>query len=723
MRRSLALIVLLAAAGAALLWLALHGRPADPGRAAGPAPAALEPPARERSPAELADTAADSAAAGREAAAAAAQPARSDAPPAAGPPQFVVRTVDARGRALPGVSILCAPADGDLPDPERTAPEETARRPWVWRPTEADGRLAVRGLPPGPVRVEASKDGYQVARAGPLDPASLQAGELHLTLLDAEAEGWMEIVVLQPDGRPCANAEVEVSWECDTSSTTEQTSADAAGRLRALVREACPVAVRAIDPEGRFGAAEERGLSRMQREVVLRLSAPFPVRLRVLDAHDRPIASFEAVVTDPIDEDRRLGGAAPAPDDVGTADLGLPHAPCVVLVSSEGYERARLGPFTPPAVPAELVARLQTLPGLRGRVVAAGKPVEGATVGVHAAYDDAECALVDGLPARSERSPRLQRTSAADGSFAFTLRTETRIYVRAEASGFAPAELGPFDYDPRAGLDGLELRLSAGGAIEGVLVPLPGDSAQGRLVAASRGDGRPRVARTDTAGRYRLERLTPGRWLVRVCGYDVDSNASTVSIRGRRSASQGQELPWSVEVAEGATARWDIDLTALPRLEGRIDFGGPRPGTWHATLRREPDDDEQSDAELDAQGRFRLLAQAPGEHALLLWASIPDQAGAPASLSLRAQVRLGNGPTPWAADLRPGRLEISGPRAGSPDVGITFRAASGLEGVLERPSARVLPAAPAGTWTASDGSRELARVELAPGGSAVLQIP
>ncbi len=637
-----------------------------------------------------------------------------------------VRALDAGGQPLSAVVI----AYGSMPavDPSEAGSPQAATVPAPgsrYVRTEADGVALLRDAPEGLLKFIASKDGYEPVVIAPLDAAALPESSLEIVLHDASGEGWIEILVLQPDGKPCAQAQIQVEYSCEQVSSSISKFADSTGRLRARIEHDCPVAVRANDRAGRFGAAERLGLSRLQREVVLQLTRPRQLLLSVFDGRGTALPRFDARVVAPDNPHRLVGSSVEdVSSQAGAVILNVPDLACVVVVESEGYARAELGPYPVGGVPPELEVRLAALAGISGRVLSGGRPVAGAQVGVHPAYGPDRHATVDDLPVRSQRGPSAHATTDADGVFALTLRESGRVYVRALAEGLAPAEVGPIDYDPARGYAGLEIRMDAGGAIEGLLIDVPAASLQGRYIAASRGDGWPRVARTDAQGRYRLERLTPGRWLVRAVGHDLEhSHTRSSSFRGSdpREPREAPELPWDVEVHAGLTTPFDLDLTARPRVEGELAARTPLPGKWTAELRSMDGSELRARCDIDAAGRFTLLGRAPGAHTLQISAELPGENGRVARLRYMAvDVQLPAGALRWRQAVEFGRLTLRGARIQgataqlfAPDGAVALIA---CDGPLE------LPAAPAGKWTLQGGqaSGSAARCELAPGGAAVL---
>src|SRR4029079_14241954 len=93
-------------------------------------------------------------------------------------------------------------------------------------------------------------------------------------------------------------------------------------------------------------------------------------------------------------------------------------------------------------------------------------------------------------------------------------KTPRAFAVLCEAEGWSLAELSPLDVDPATGVDGLKIDLVRGGTIEGKVLVAPGRAPAGVGVGIHRHDGKPRTQRIGPDGTFRLDHLTPGKYLV-----------------------------------------------------------------------------------------------------------------------------------------------------------------------------------------------------------------
>lgn len=320
--------------------------------------------------------------------------------------------------------------------------------------------------------------------------------------------------------------------------------------------------------------------------------------------------------------------------------------------------------------------------------------------------------LVSGLPSRLAVDERARATSDAQGAFELTLRAPGRVVLRAEAPGYAAFETAAFEYDPGVGAAGLALALTEGGAIEGRVVASNG-LRETHVVLASRGDGRVRTVRTGVDGRYRIERLTPGPWMLRVVADEVLDGASSSS-SGPGSAFR--EIPADCVVTEGETTIHDIFLRdGRPgvTLEGRLRVAGGDASAWSAELVPLEDAGRrrglESSARLAPDGSFALEASAPGRHALLLVRGDDGDS----ALRVLVELDLAAGETAYDLELAMG-VVVVGAGADREAERLLWRGPGGATGYAELPEAGTTLRFPAGT---------VERVRLDPSLAAVAADP
>ncbi len=322
-------------------------------------------------------------------------------------------------------------------------------------------------------------------------------------------------------------------------------------------------------------APAERAPIRIATSVAPPAAGRATVLVRVRDDLG-PVGRFAVRVADPA-RAARLDDLAELQQDRpdGTAELVVDHPSFVVQAHAELHVPLALGPFERVEGESVLDVVLERLPGIRGKVIHGGRPMEGALVTLHEAIKSGRRGWSDGLLVRSTPGETARSRSHVDGCFAITLQRKGRFWIRARLAGLAPAELGPFDLDPAEGKDGLVLELTRGGTIEGsVLLPV-GGSLEGELIAAAfdprtlqphgeklapfqvvatRGDGFPCIAQPDERGRFRLDQLTPGSW----CVVRLPAGAPPGV---HFDDGPGETPTWSnCDVSDGAVTRFDLDL-------------------------------------------------------------------------------------------------------------------------------------------------------------------
>lgn len=556
------------------------------------------------------------------------------------------RVLDPRGVGLEGASVVAI-------DAQDARPELDVSGPWnriVETKTDAQGRFLLRGVPVGELRVTAGKEGFYWSTSEPIDlGAREEHRDLELTLAPVPNERWIVLRVIDPGGQPVPNARIDWSYRSSQQSGSSNGEADERGEYRLAVLAMGPHAFTAHDPQERYRPASVENVAPGTRGLVLQLGERRELVLTARDREGELVKSYQARIysagSDRAELDEELGGKD------GRATLSLPGEAFMVSVGAEGFDLLEQGPFQPESAPEALEVVLVRLPGIRGIVRRAGKPLRGARVGLHEAAGESRL-VVNGFLSRSRINAAASGSTDSDGRFTLTLRQAGRFYLRADSEGLAPAEIGPLDLDPAIGAQELELALGAGGAIEGRVLMPPGESPANVIVGISRADGKAVTARSDSAGRFRFERLTPGEWFVTRSREEISPNRTSSSWGGEAP----EKLPFNCAVREGKVTRFDLDLTALRKLtiEGRLQLGGKPAAGWRVLLQGQ-DMQEVSEREpLDSGGRFAITTDSPGEY----WMRFlpPGEPGGP---TLATQVVLESERDTWERDVPVGSISGS----------------------------------------------------------------
>ena len=534
--------------------------------------------------------------------------------------------VDEQGRPVPEARVIATGvALGGAPEAVRLRGPVTG----LGLPetiTDRAGRYALSGVPIGDARVWAQAGARPWAFSEPVPVSAGVESPVGDLVLAAPGPGErIAGTVVDPGGGPVPGATVSYGCFADRENRSGRVTADREGRFELVALGAKPHFVLAQDPEGRFRPTYEARVRRGREDVRLVLGLRLWTTVTALDdATGEPIPEPSAYAHDQKDLSWQVDVQPPEVERLGPGVLRLyrPQASFVLQVGAEGYESQRLGPYEPLSAPAELTVRLRTSPKVRGRVLADGQPVAGARVQLCMWWAGADFALARGdFQLRLFPVGNSHVETDEEGRFEHIVRRDSpMIAVIAKADGWALGETDFLELDADGGLDGVEVHLVRGGAIEGEVLAPPEREPRGQLVAISRGDGEVLRARTDENGFYRFEGLTPGGWQV----HHREEKAE-VALRVLQGAGP---IEWDCQVFDGRTTRHDIDARrGTVEVAGRLTIDGVGAAGWSATL--SPLEQGHSGTSpvpvlLDAGGGFRLQAP-PGSWELAI--ELPRGAG------------------------------------------------------------------------------------------------
>ncbi|MFG0318905.1 MAG: hypothetical protein ACF8XB_16655, partial [Planctomycetota bacterium JB042] len=561
------------------------------------------------------------------------------------------------GRPAEGAEVVVAGLVTDRKDPEelrRHGPEVDRHAPRAV--AGADGAFRIPGVAEGEVRVWAVAEGMAYAASGPTRvSAGRESAGLRLELTPLRASDRIAGVVLDPDGAPVAAAPISWFFLSGHVGTGGAASADAEGRFEIRVEHRAPHDLE-VGGGDRWATIVVPQVEPGTTDLVLRFEEPRSMEVALVDPDGRPIERFSVAASyDGSGHGSTLASVPAAEHEGGVATFTRPTYPFDLAVDAPGYERSLSGPHDPALLPPRLTLTVAPLAAIRGVVRGPDGPIAGARVGLFSRHGSSGTVTTFGLRTLTESSPEATAESGPDGAFVVHLRGRSEVVVRAEKDGFAPGEIGPLPLDGAIGAEGLEVRLGEGGAIEGrVLVP-PGVEPAGVILALNRGDGHPSTRRVGPDGRYRFDGLAPGPWQVLPVDEEILPRSRTVSFSSRPSPP----IEWSVEVVEGATVRYDLDLRSglEARLEGVVLLGG-RPAAGAAASLADfesfvVEGEVVDSTSVDGAGRFRLRAPKPGRYRLEVRTD-----GAP--LVLVEDLELKAGAAAWSVDVPVGSIRGSG---------------------------------------------------------------
>jgi RNA polymerase sigma-70 factor (ECF subfamily) len=572
------------------------------------------------------------------------------------------RVLDVAGAPVPGAWVGRedpARASGPVEERRLLGPEALLRGLPVT--TDATGAFSLEGVGVGTVRLWAGMKGYRSGRSSPVEVTAGAESRTDLRIETEKPEDWVVGRVRSPDGSPVLQAMFSAQSEAPGRKNTQRVESGPEGTFRIPADYPGTFYLLAEDPYRKWGAALTGPLHAGDRDVEFRFPEPRKVALTVRSRAGEPVTSWNAQLTPgAVSFYLSIWGVRPGDHPGGRAEFLAPGFPFKVEVRAEGFANATLGPFDPLSGPESIDCTLDPVAAVKGRVLGKGGALAGARVLAQEIIPPGDKCIHDGLPLRwySLEFSGVEGRSGKSGEFSLPLRKAGKYVVRVETEGYAPAEVGPVDFDPASGVAGVEVRLGLGGNLEGrVLVP-PGRSPDGTIVVVHRGDAYPRSVRVGADGTYLFERLMPGPWILQQHDHLVP--ADTGSSYGPGTS----EFRWNCTIEEGRTVTKDLDLTGsdVAVLRGHVSLGSAAGAAgWTAGL--QPPKDEipttipgavvpsiPGAVTIGADGAFRLAAAAPGPWRVVL--TSPDGA-----LCIFDTVDLREGETSWTMDLALGRVE------------------------------------------------------------------
>ena len=590
------------------------------------------------------------------------------------------KVVDLNGRPLAQAWVTSS-KKSILPRQESEDPDSVHTR------TFADGSFVLAGVPVSATCVSAVTTKHEAAEQTGLElvPGREVTG-IVLTLRPAQSpeESGLLLRVLQPSGEPLNGAMVQAEIPEGERTSISIGATDERGERRLAAGAGASADIVVSDEMfGRYPSAFALGVPVSQRTLEIRLEAGTAQTLLVVDEREAPVESFVMrVLCEPQYHPPRggamlrdtngllrdllighgvTGSLQPRPGQLrshagGRAEFRVGNSAFVVQVDAPGFAPGEAGPFSALGAPAEIRIVLKRLPGVRGHVVSQGKPVAGAWVKLYPALEEQRLVIVDGgFPSRVQPVAHSETTSAADGSFELALHEPGRFLVQAGAENLGEADTSVLALEPRTGADGIELELGALGAIEGRLLLPPDESARDRVVGASRGSGRACSVRTDAEGKFRLEKLSPGAWLLRPLAEDIDPAGGGYEVRHATGAPS--EIPANCTVRAGETTRVEIDLRHKAEFVAQVETAALQGGTWTASLDPEGATFSRratiSQVALDA---LRMTVDQAGDYALRIAVWKPELHG---SLRISERLHLEAGPNTWKLGAPAGQLVLA----------------------------------------------------------------
>jgi RNA polymerase sigma-70 factor (ECF subfamily) len=502
--------------------------------------------------------------------------------------------------------------------------------------TDEEGVFRIDGVRAGFVRVWACGKDTRWAATAPLEvfEATTHDG-IEIQLEPLETADTIDGIVLSPNGDPVPDASVRYQGQAAGGTWSGNFSAGSDGRFRHRVPVRGAHDFSARDTAGRWPDASVQDVEPGTHDLVLQFPPERWLDLIVRAKAGALIDEF-AVTVFSADGVRTLTPGKLETHAEGRARILVPGEPFKLDVRARGRGGVELGPWSPTDAPPSIACSLERRAGVRGRVTHAGEPVVGARVALHEMSDDTTRIEHNGFPTRLHPLPEDETTSDGDGWFELDPdRPDTaegqRFFqhergsrgvfaIVCESIGLARAEISPLDIDPAVGIDGVEIALTNGGAIEGRVLTAKGKDPAGVIVAIDRTDGEPLTTRVGPDGSFRFDHLTPGEWNVTRAEQEVQAGAwSTSWNRGEEARAS---YPTNCSVYERETTRFDLDLTDDRPciLRAQLTVNGAPAAGWTAKLNPKQGGTGRTSpgGAVDGTGALNIEAAEPGEYELAL---------------------------------------------------------------------------------------------------------
>jgi RNA polymerase sigma-70 factor (ECF subfamily) len=531
--------------------------------------------------------------------------------------------------------------------------------------TAANGEFRLLGVPAGHVRLWASGDGHKSSFTPPVEVrADQESFGVTLTLEPLGNEHLIRGVVLDPEGTPVPFASLAFRHSSGEGGRTinGDRTAGADGQFEFVLFADERLWLTAVDPEKTHGPASVADVRTGELDLVLQLNEVRQLDLKVVGVDDAPVVRYAFEVLSADEEfTHQSSEVAERPD--GHAQLRQPSGPFLVRVTASGYALETTG-VIPAASADDIVLQLTPVPGVRGVVRADGEPVAGARVVLQKLVGGGEV-VQNGFRVRVNHELLDETRTDAEGRFVVTARAKGDYLVRTEHPDFAPADIAPVPVGGNLHGPELLVELLASGAIEGRVYLDGGRDPAGSIVGISRGDGHGRTRRVGADGRYRFEGLTPGGWRVELRHEEIHTGYLSISTGSRRGATPYEDVEWDCEVFAATTTYHDLLLAKEETwsFEGRLTVNGVPAEAWSAMLSTPGalPFAEGPRSLADADGRFVVNTDSPGEHRLVLHGPFDRGEGEEGTeFYLMDEVVVGAGAGPWRLDLETGSLVVTG---------------------------------------------------------------
>lgn len=488
------------------------------------------------------------------------------------------RVIDPDGKPIPRANVLCLPGYSSLFTPMDT--------PKAFRDANSDenGEYVIKELPPGDYQIMGRMDGYKFSAFGDsvFSDGYSQIKGIDIVLYPVESGDRRVFgIVVDASDKPVSSARVVLSGlgTESLSRASRETSTAIDGRFDfGTVEDG--LYVLNVNKEG-YGTQTIRNVP-LDREVRVKLSATAFVRGRVLIKEtNQPPRSYNVAAVPMSAEAANTGEdlmrmfetpeSYTFNDPAGYYELQLEPGDYRIEGSAEGYTPARKVISLEAGAIVDDVDLYLTQNGgrIEGKVTTAdGKSPQGALVTLIDADSPSDVAAsMGGGQSNSSHAMRV----GEDGAFLFEQLAAGNYIAVAQHERYTTARSETLVLEEMGQVNGVELRLTFGGSIEGY-VSSNGRRVAGAVVTAV-GQGEPRATETDENGFYRIDGLAPGHYMVTATPFQSGDINAVLQMRPRTAdVEEGQTVTVNFGDETGATIE-GVCTPPPPSILGAIPGG------------------------------------------------------------------------------------------------------------------------------------------------------
>ena len=394
---------------------------------------------------------------------------------------------------------------------------------------EPDGSFRLEGVMPGSIKVSANSDAHLESQKLSIKTVSGETiADIELVLEEGNSVSGM---VAWADGKPAQGIPIDANFDrafmagpgafAAARGTTAATTSAEDGSFTLTGLGAGPFSLSATVEEdheqaGGLGHSARQDAVRPGAEgVELRLQAPLALRGRIERLDGAPLPTETKIIVrrvltgDLLTLYSHEESASIQQEDPTFIIPDLVSGPWELLAKGDGAVlRTPLTFHLPQAPDEELLVQLEGTVEVHGRVLdTSGGPQEGAEVDLATTGPDWQKAI--------SASP-LNQAATTDEEGLFVYETLSGpVSLVANKAGFGPGN--PREINGVAGevLEGVDLVLSEGGTLTGLVLDADGEPASGRLISVNKmPEMSNRTTFSGADGTFRMEALAPGSWQV-----------------------------------------------------------------------------------------------------------------------------------------------------------------------------------------------------------------